>query len=102
MEIFDSYAYHTHILDNQHLKKLAQNMKLKLTFNTIRLQGGNSNVCGHYCIAYIILRCKGYSPLSFNGFFSHTNFRGNDARVKRCVGEIIQRSKKSRNACYRR
>ena len=39
------------------------------THNSKRLQSPLSNVCGHYCIAYILLRCNGFPMRTFINIF---------------------------------
>ena len=50
------------------------------THNSKRLQSPLSNVCGQYCVAYIMLRCKGSPMRTFVNAF-HTDLVANDCRV---------------------
>jgi hypothetical protein len=59
-EFFDSYGISP--LSHYILTHLKKRCKKKWWYNNISLQSYNSKVCGHYCIYYILLRCKGVTP----------------------------------------
>ena len=50
------------------------------THNSKRLQSPLSNVCGQYCVTYIMLRCNGSPMGTFVNAF-HTDLVANDCRV---------------------
>ena len=50
------------------------------THNSTRLQSPLSNVCGQYCVTYIMLRCNGSPMRTFVNAF-HTDLIANDCRV---------------------
>ncbi len=49
------------------------------TYNGKRLQSGVSNVCGQYCVAYLLLRCRGMPLSGFQCLF------GNDRVANDCL-----------------
>ena len=52
----------------------------KWTHNSKRLQSHLSNVCGQYCIAYVLLRCNGFPMRTFVTIFG-TDLVANGCRV---------------------
>ena len=50
------------------------------THNTKRLQSPLSNVCGQYCVAFVLLRCIGVPMRTFVNIFG-TNLVANDCPV---------------------
>ena len=50
------------------------------THNSKRLQSPLSNVCGHYCVAFLLLRCNGFPMITFINIFG-TDLVANDYRV---------------------
>ncbi|RLJ22854.1 hypothetical protein DJ031_00105 [bacterium endosymbiont of Escarpia laminata] len=50
------------------------------TYNDKRLQSGVSNVCGQYCVAYLLLRCRGMPLTTFQTLFG-ANRVANDCLV---------------------
>lgn len=61
------------------------------TYNTRRLQGVVSNVCGQYCCLFALRRSTGVAMHTFVASFSKTNFCANDAAVlvvfRECFGD---------------
>ena len=57
--------------------------------NGKRLQGLLSTTCGHYCVYYLLHRCRGYSMEEITGRFGN-DLRDNDravaAYMKECFG----------------
>lgn len=51
-------------------------------YNSIRLQGPNSDVCADYCIIFTYLRCRGMSFEEFIYQFNGGHFNVNDARIE--------------------
>ena len=50
------------------------------THNTRRLQSPLSNVCGQYCVAYVLLRCNGLRLITFVNIFG-TDLVANNCRL---------------------
>ncbi len=74
VEFFDSYG----------LPPSAYRYPLPCTsFNNMRLQGDTSNVCGQYCIQYLLQRTRGLSLHSFQRSFSALSYAWNDLQVAR-------------------
>jgi hypothetical protein len=65
-EYFDSYSFPPNKLE---IISFLQSHSLSWTFNHHRLQGFNSNVCGHYCCIYTHHRARGQSMTSFVNMF---------------------------------
>ncbi len=86
-EYFDSFGREPDVRLKTYLNEHCK----RWTFNRRQLQSVISKYCGHYCIAYIVLRSrKNGSMNSFLGFFSKdTAF--NDALVRRIVRVICKR-----------
>ena len=66
------------------------------SYNSRDLQSLGSNVCGHYCLYYLINRCKKISVKTILSRFSN-NLRSNDRFVYQFIvkhfGYIIRRVK---------
>ena len=60
------------------------------THNVKRLQSPLSNVCGHYCVAYLLLRCIVVPMRTFVNMFG-TDLVANDCRVFDWVKPMMQR-----------
>lgn len=80
VEFFDSYGYPiTYYL--KHIPDLInRDYSTKLKYNERRLQSYDSNACGHYCIFYLMNRCRGVSMDNIVGEFSD-NYIINDTYV---------------------
>ena len=50
------------------------------TNNSMKLQSPLSNVCGQYCVAYVLLFCNGFPMSTFVNIFG-TDLLANDCRV---------------------
>jgi hypothetical protein len=59
-EFFDSYGIQP--LSFHIFNYLRKNCNTGWWNNDVQLQGNDSTVCAHYCIYYILMRCKGLSP----------------------------------------
>ena len=67
-EFFYSYGKYAHELDPRFLKFMQNICRRRrgeghqsFVYNSQKLQAPMSNVCGHYCIYYIVQRTRGYS-----------------------------------------
>ena len=60
---------------NEHCSEWSQNSK--------RLPSPLSNVCGHYCIAYVLLRCNGFPMRTFVNIFG-SDLLANGCRLNSC------------------
>jgi len=65
-EYFDSYGLPPSKLE---IMAYLQRHSISWTFNSRRLQGLTSNVCGHYCCLYVLHRASGQSMTSFVNMF---------------------------------
>jgi hypothetical protein len=77
-EYFDSYGMKP--LQHRLLYFLRLHTKY-WTYNTCRLQGVISNVCGQYCCLYALYRASGQTMSAFTDEFTHANYCLNDRRV---------------------
>jgi len=57
-EYFDSYGLPSYKLE---IMAYIQRHSISWTFNSHRLQGLTTNVCGHYCCIYALHRARGLS-----------------------------------------
>ena len=76
-EFFDSYGLPP--LHKRFLKFLNVNCS-SWTFNDKQLQGLNSRVCGHYCVFYLLHRCRGVSMNTIVKMFGNS-MQDNDVLV---------------------
>lgn len=85
-EYFDSYGLPP--LQNSIIKFLNE-CAVNWTYNSKRLQGLFSSVCGYYCIYYLLYRCRGYSLNSIVNDFD-VDYLYNDLSVKMFVRQSLQ------------
>lgn len=78
---FDSYGNHP----KQYRLDLYFKKCTKLNYNNFKLQSVNSEVCGHYCIYFIIAMSRGYDLCSIIDVFSKKNFKFNDFIVENLI-----------------
>ena len=57
-------------------------------YNTHELQQSTSSTCGHYCIYYLIHRCRGYSMENITSRFGSDKKR-NDVNVYQYVTNLV-------------
>ena len=78
-EFFDSYGLKPQAYSQHFLHFLEMNSR-HWTYNHQDLQSLNSNVCGHYCLYYVINRCRNVSVKTIVNRFGK-NTRKNDHLV---------------------
>lgn len=78
-EFFDSYGHPPQVYSSHFVKFLDQNVQ-EWTFNNKQLQSNFTNVCGDYCIFYLLHRARGVSMNSIVNLFS-SNKERNDVLV---------------------
>ena len=59
-------------------------------YNRKTLQALFSNVCGHYCVYYILFRCRGVPMHTIVSDFT-SNLTGNNSSISRFICELSQR-----------
>ena len=59
-------------------------------YNSKTLQALFSNVCGHYCVYYILFRCRGVPMHAIVSDFT-SNLTENDRSISRFIRELSQR-----------
>jgi hypothetical protein len=75
--------------------KQFMNIFSKTDINRRHLQSGNTNVCGQYCLMYLMCRCRGHSIHFFNHLFENqTNI--NDEFVY----NVIEKKKTNVVCCF--
>lgn len=77
-EYFDSYGLPP--LQHQFLSFLKKH-SLTWAYNDITVQSLTSDVCGEYCIFYLLQRCRGHSLNTIVNMFSRTHTEDNDFLV---------------------
>lgn len=69
LEAFDSYG-HSPGLYSINLMQFMQRFR-RVTINTKELQDSKTNVCGQFCLYYLMCRCRGYSMSDIVNTFSN-------------------------------
>lgn len=70
LESFDSYGNIPSAYSERFDRLMAKFTRLEI--NRKRLQSSNSNVCGQYCLFYLMCRSRGYSMADILTMFNHT------------------------------
>ena len=85
-EFFDSYG----LAPSQYSKYFSEFFQrqdiTKIDYNTKRFQSDQTNVCGHYVLYYLHMRCMGVSLTDIVNIFD-VNFMNNDIYVYDYVSE---------------
>jgi hypothetical protein len=76
-EYFDSYGLPPFMYE---ITTYLQRHSISWTFNSHRLQGLTSNVCGHYCCLYALHRVRGQTMMSFINMFKPARYTCNDKK----------------------
>nr|CAD7431613.1 unnamed protein product [Timema monikensis] len=63
-----------------HLEFIRKNTS-RTSHSTLQLQSIASDVCGHYCLMYLLYRAQNIPMKTFQSVFSPTNHSANDAKV---------------------
>ena len=67
VDFFDSYGHSPNYFNlENYLKKISRNY----FHNTIQLQSYSSQICGYYCVLFLLYRSKGFSLKDFQEKFS--------------------------------
>lgn len=83
LEFFDSFAMHpTHYG--------YENFALPVIYSQRRLQSYDADTCGHFCTAFCILRCQGFSFEQFLSLFDENDTERNDRDVAAFVQSHVQ------------
>ena len=96
-EYFDSYGFPP--LFSEFSDFLSHNVQ-RWTYNDVQIQSTDSDVCGHYCVLYLMYRCRGMCMKDFVSLFS-SNHKTNDDIVRNsiCVPNTNVLLDKSECAC---
>lgn len=78
-EFVDSYV-HSPSYFSTSLKQFFGRNCSEYVYNTVQYQGGGTNVCGQYCIYFLMHRCRGVSMYDTLSVFS-SNYAINDLYV---------------------
>ena len=84
MEYFDSYGMVPFVKSFQKILKRSPNGWM---YNTKRIQGPLSTTCGHYCVYFLLLRCRGYSLQDIVSVFDRHNLVENDITIADFINE---------------
>lgn len=108
IEFFDSFGYHsrTSFLHSAMFRRFITKLKkkmalpnLKIKTNIARMQSASSDLCGHYCVVYAILRLlpspATCSPLTMAQILkrilvSSTEFEKNDRHILHGLKRLLQ------------
>jgi hypothetical protein len=99
-EYFDSYGFPPSLYP-EFLQFLRANYKnpRNWTYNKVHLQGLDSDVCGHYCLAFLMAKACGSTMDAFVRQFG-TDTERNDAKVAKMIRwKCGNSSKKTENEC---
>lgn len=69
LEVFDSYG------NSPHFYGIQTSNYVNIEWNSIVFQSLTSNVCGHYCIYFLLKRCQGQSLYSIVDYLYNTNIK---------------------------
>lgn len=69
LEVFDSYG------NSPHFYGIQTSNYANIKWNSIVFQSLTSNVCGHYCIYFLLKRCQGHSLYSIVDYLYITNVK---------------------------
>lgn len=89
IEYFDSFGNPPHLPTYQQF--LRRNSSRPYIYNSHRLQGYNTSVCGHYCLVY--LYCRVHCDMTMNdfvGLFGGSSPAVNDTTVRSLFDEIFR------------
>lgn len=89
IEFFDSYGYPISYYFKQIPDIIKWSYSSKIRHNVKRLQSYDTNVCGHYCIYYLMYRCRGVSMDNIVEEFSN-DFNVNDVYVNDVINNAFQ------------
>ena len=84
LEYFDSYGMPP---SNEHFFAVLKEGKLSYCFNKVQIQNFGSDVCGEYCIFFLLLRFSGVDYDKILDIFSN-DFELNDEFISKLIGEI--------------
>jgi hypothetical protein len=86
-EYFDSYGKPPDVMSI--VKFLNENCR-SWHYNTKRIQGSFSSVCGHYCVYFLVRRLSGTPMSVIRNEFSGADFEENDHLVTEWVNENFE------------
>ena len=69
-------------------------------YNNVTLQATSSNICGEYCIFYVIQRMRGLSTLDIISVFDANNAHFNDNFIKKYIDNTFDVDTKLHNNHY--
>ena len=69
-------------------------------YNNVTLQATSSNICGEYCIFYVIQRMRGLSTLDIISVFDANNAHFNDDFIKKYIDNTFDVDTKLHNSHY--
>jgi hypothetical protein len=71
--------------------EIQRNLRKDYTSNCYMLQSPTSDICGQYCILYLLCKCRGFSLQTFTNCFSSDTFI-NDKLVVKSYKNYINRN----------
>ena len=79
LEFFDSFGYPPQFYSTS-LMNFCRKLNFPVRANNKRLQDEGSMVCGHYCLYFLLMRCRGLSMEEITTTFEE-NYKQNDLYV---------------------
>ena len=83
-EYFDSYG----LPPTSKVKRFLGKKAWHVIYNGVQLQGLVSSTCGHYCLFYLLHRCRNYSMADIVNMFGSDTAQ-NDAHVRDCIEDYL-------------
>lgn len=83
-EYFDSYG----VPPTGRVKRFLGQRTWNVIYNGVQLQGLLSSTCGHYCLFYLLHRCRNYSMEDIVNMFS-SDMNENDKHVRDFIEDYI-------------
>ena len=83
-DFFDSYGNSP---SKFNLKKYFETTSISINYNNKKIQGFFSDYCGHYCLIFLYLRCRGKSLESIENLFNNSSDT-NDNLIKKLIKEF--------------
>ena len=84
VEFFDSFSLPLEFYSPS-IRSFLNDFGTYATCNKRQIQSNFSVTCGHFCLYYLLNRCRGQSMESILSEFSLTNLTANDVKVKQFV-----------------
>ena len=85
LEFFNSYGIPP---KNEYFLKFIEKDNIYYCYNSVQIQDYNSDVCGQYCIFFLICRFLGIKFDQFINIFDKKNLEQNDQFIEELIGSL--------------